>query len=37
MVFDPPYGVKEYELDQIEMKTADRLLHTGSRVWGAGE
>ncbi|MGH7067203.1 MAG: DNA methyltransferase [Acetobacteraceae bacterium] len=28
MVFDPPYGVKEYELDQIEM-----MLSGGPGIW----
>ena len=28
MVFDPPYGVKEYELDQIE-----RMLSGGTGIW----
>ena len=28
MVFDPPYGVKEYELDQIEM-----MLARGPGIW----
>ena len=28
MVFDPPYGVKEYELDEIE-----RMLSGGTGIW----